>query len=135
MIFGTFDILHAGHINMFRQARAYGDRLIAVVSRDETTLDIKGNAPFHTHQERKEFLTELRLIDEVLSGHTDDVYRVISEHKPDVIALGYDQKVFVDNLAQKITEFGLETEIVRLSPYKPNDRKTSKIKAYLERCC
>lgn len=135
MIFGTFDILHAGHLDMFRQAREYGDRLVAVVSRDETTLDVKGNSPFHTHEERKTFLNAMQDIDDAVSGHTDDVYRVIGEHKPHVIALGYDQRVFVDDLAKKITEFGLETEIVRLSPYKPNDRKTSKIKEYLEKCC
>lgn len=132
MIFGTFDILHTGHLDMFRQAREYGDRLVAVVSRDKTTLDVKGNAPFHSHEERKLILSELRSIDEVLSGNTQDVYEVISDVRPDVIALGYDQKVFVDMLADKITEFGLETEIVRLSPYKPNERKTSKIKEYLE---
>lgn len=135
MIFGTFDILHAGHLDMFRQAKSYGDRLVAVVSKDATTLDVKGNAPFHTHEERKDFLGALKDIDEAVSGHTDDVYRIIAEVKPHVIALGYDQKVFVDDLAQKITEFGLETEIVRLSPYKPNDRKTSKIKEYLAKCC
>jgi cytidyltransferase-like protein len=135
MIFGTFDILHTGHLDMFRQAREYGDRLVTVVSRDETTLDVKGNAPFHTHEERKLFLRELRSIDEVLSGNTEDVYQVIQEVRPHVIALGYDQKVFVDMLADKITEFGLETEIVRLSPYKPAERKSSKIKEYLEQCC
>lgn len=135
MIFGTFDILHAGHINMFRQAREYGDHLVAVVSLDKTTLDIKGNAPFHTHEERKDFLTELKAIDEVVSGHASDVYEVVKHHAPDVIALGYDQKVFVDSLADKITEFGLETEIVKLSPYRPDDRKTGKIKEYLAKCC
>lgn len=134
MIFGTFDILHTGHLDMFRQAREYGDRLVAVVSRDETTLDVKGKTPFHTHEERKQMLGELRSIDTVLSGSTSDVYAVVQEVRPDVIALGYDQKVFVDMLADKITEFSLETQIVRMSPYKPNKRKSSKIKDYLEDC-
>lgn len=132
MIFGTFDILHAGHLDMFRQAREYGDRLVAVVSRDETTKGVKGKEPFHTHEERKAMLSELRMIDEALSGNVDDVYTIIETVRPDVIALGYDQNVFVDKLADKITEFGLETQIVRLSPYKPTERKTSKIKEYLE---
>lgn len=135
MIFGTFDILHAGHINMFRQAKEYGDELMVVVSRDKTTLNIKGNAPFHTHNERKEFLSELRAIDTVLSGHEKDVYAIIKDNRPDVIAIGYDQRVFVDDLADKITEFGLKTEIVRLSSYRPDDRKTGKIKEYLAKCC
>jgi FAD synthetase len=120
---------------MFHQAKEYGDELIAVVSRDKTTEDIKGNTPYHTHEERKEFLRELRSIDTVLSGNEHDVYAVVRDNKPDVIAIGYDQKVFVDELADKITEFGLETEIVRLSPYRPEDQKTGKIKEYLAKCC
>lgn len=133
MIFGTFDILHAGHLDMFRQAREYGDRLVAVVSRDETTKGVKGKTPFHTHEERKDMLSELRMIDEAVSGNIDDVYKIIETIRPDVIALGYDQKIFVDQLADKITEFGLESQIVRLRPYNPTERKTSKIKEYLEK--
>ena len=135
MIFGTFDILHAGHLHMFQEAREYGDHLIAIVSQDETTLDVKGNTPFHTHAERKEFLEAIRTIDTVISGKSNDMYAVIAEQQPDIIALGYDQQVFVDELANKITEFGMEIEIVRLQPYKPHDKKTTKIKQYLQKCC
>lgn len=133
MLFGTFDIVHMGHIHMFEQAREYGDRLIAIVARDKNVEKIKGIGALHKDKERKEFLTHIDLIDEVILGNPDDPYQVIVDHRPDVIALGYDQKVFVDGLEEAITSARLESQIVRLSPYKAHKLKSTKIKKYIER--
>lgn len=133
MIFGTFDVVHCGHIHMFREAKEYGDILIAVVGRDVNIERIKGIGPMHNETERKIFLEQIKLIDEVIMGDKTDVYKVIKENKPDVIALGYDQKVYVDKLADAITEFGLNTKIVKLSAYRPNRFKSTKIKKYIEK--
>ncbi|MFH1286793.1 MAG: FAD synthase, partial [Candidatus Magasanikbacteria bacterium] len=98
---------------MFKQARAYGDRLTVIVSTDKNAGKIKGIGPFHNEEERRGFLSHFDLIDEVYVGNEDDPYKCLIQHKPDIIALGYDQKVFVDRLEDKITEYGLETRIVR----------------------
>lgn len=131
LICGTYDMLHPGHLHVFQQAREYGDRLIVVVSRDATVQKVKGSLPYYNEEERKQMLEAIKNIDEVVLGNIDDPYRVIQEIKPDVIALGYDQLAFVDKLAKKITEFGLNTQIVRLPPFNESKYKSSKMKQSL----
>ena len=133
MIFGTFDIIHGGHIHMFKQAREYGNKLIAVVARDINVERIKDYGALHNEKERLDFLKHIDLIDEVILGDKTDAYKKIGEIKPDVIALGYDQKVYVDKLADAITEFGLETQIAKLTPYREGELKSNKIRKYIER--
>ena len=133
MIFGTFDIIHGGHIHMFKEARKYGDKLIAVVARDVNVEHLKKNGSIHNEKERLDFLKHIDLIDVAILGNKADVYRVIKIHRPDVIALGYDQRIYVNKLEAVITKFGLDTKIVRLSPYRENKFKTSKIRRYIER--
>ncbi len=133
MIFGTFDILHCGHLHMFKQAREYGDFLIAVVGRDANVEEIKGIGPMHNETERLDLISQIKLIDKARLGDKIDVYKVIEEEKPDIIALGYDQRAYIDKLADAITNFGLSTEIVRLTEYQEKRLKSSKIKKYIER--
>ena len=132
MIFGTFDILHQGHLNLFKQARKYGDRLVAVVARDARVKNIKSRESLYTEKERKYFLEQIRLVDKVVLGDTKDVYKRIREIKPDVIVLGYDQMHFTDKLSEKIKEFRLKTRIVRARAYKSDTQKTGKIRKILE---
>lgn len=133
MVFGTFDILHAGHLHMFKEARAYADKLIVVVARDVNVEKIKGIGALHSEKERLYFLENIKFVDEVVLGDKVDVYKVIKEIKPDIIALGYDQKIYVDKLEDAITDAGLEIKIVRLSPYQGNRLKSNKIRKYIER--
>lgn len=133
MIFGTFDIVHAGHLHMFREAREYGDRLVVVVARDKNVERVKGMGAMHTEQERVEFLQHIDLIDTVMLGDKSDPYRCIKDVCPDIIALGYDQKEYIDNLADELMRCGLHSRIVRLAPYQEKIFKSSKIKKYIER--
>ncbi len=132
IIFGTFDIVHHGHLNLFKQARRYGDTLVAVVARDKRVQDIKSIQSVYNEKERKQFLEQIRLIDKVVLGDQKDVYKVIRVLKPDVIVLGYDQMHFTDKLQEKITEFGFKTKIVRAKSYKEESLKTGKIRKILE---
>ena len=133
MIFGTFDIIHGGHIHMFKQAREYGDYLIVVVARDVNVEKTKGIGAMHDEKERLDFVSHIDLIDKARLGDKTDVYRVIREEKPDVIALGYDQKVYVDHLAEAVTKAGLQTQIVKLREYESKRLKSNKIKKYIEK--
>ncbi|OGH72229.1 MAG: hypothetical protein A2921_03850 [Candidatus Magasanikbacteria bacterium RIFCSPLOWO2_01_FULL_43_20b] len=134
MVFGTFDILHLGHIHMFEEARQYGDKLVAVVARDINVERVKGIGPFHNEQERLKFVKHINLIDEAVLGDKTDVYKVIRKIKPDVVALGYDQRMYVDKLGRALVQLGLnKTKIVRLSECQPKRMKTTKIKKYIER--
>lgn len=129
MVFGTFDILHLGHLNLFKQAKQLGDKLVVVVARDCNVEKIKGQSPLHNEKERLEFLRYIDLVDEVMLGDKKDMYKVIGKVKPNVIALGYDQVVDVSKLAFDFAQ----AKIKRLRPYKPVKAKSNKIKKYLTR--
>lgn len=124
IVFGTFDIIHPGHINMFKQAKEYGDYLVAVVARDKISCDVKGKLPKNNENARLENIKKLNVADKARLGCLDDKYQVIREEKPDVIALGYDQRAFVDKLEEAMDD---HARIVRLGPYKPEIYKSSKL--------
>lgn len=128
MVFGTFDYLHAGHENLFSQARELGDEIIAIMARDKTVKTIKGALPDHNEKERMKALEETSWADKVVLGDLKDKTKVIKNYKPDIIALGYDQFAFTYLLDKMIIELKLQTKIVRLKPYRPDMYKSSIIK-------
>lgn len=128
MVFGTFDYLHAGHENLFRQARELGDEIITIIARDKTVKTIKGFFPDHTEKERLQNLKETGWTDKAIIGDHKNKTKVINLYRPDVIALGYDQFVFTYNLEKLIIDLKLDANIIRLKPYRPDMYKSSFIK-------
>lgn len=122
MIFGTFDMIHPGHINMIKQAKKYGDYLIVVIARDSTVEKVKGRLPRNSEQIRLQAMIDSNLADKVILGNEGDKFKVIQNEQPDVIALGYDQKIIVEDLEKKVGE---NVQIVRLEPFQPEIYKTS----------
>jgi len=122
LCFGTFDGLHPGHISFLKQAREYGDYLTVVIARDENVKKIKGEYPLEDEKKRFKNIKENSLVDVVLLGKKDLSYEIISEIKPDVICLGYDQRVD----EKKIWSLD-KIKIVRLLPYREDIYKSSKI--------
>lgn len=127
MIFGTFDILHAGHENMFKQAREFGEYLIAVIARDSTVKKIKGRATINNEKERIKNLKRLNTIDKIILGDENDKYAAIKKFKPNVIALGYDQFAFTYGLKRLIISLNMNTQIQRMKSHKPEIYKSSLI--------
>ena len=125
IVFGTFDVIHDGHLDMFRQAREYGDFLIIVVARDLTVCEVKGREPKFDENTRLKQVEDLKIADKVRLGCVEDKYQAIAEEQPDIVALGYDQRAFVDKLADVVDE---HVQIVRLSPFMPEVYKSSKMK-------
>lgn len=128
IVFGTFDLIHPGHAYFLKQAKEYGDYLVVVIARDNTVCAVKGKAPQFDENERKDNINKLNIADKVVLGCLDpnDRYKVIVDEKPDIIALGYDQKVFVDKLVDVIDD---NVQIVRIPPYMPEVYKSSKLSA------
>lgn len=124
MVFGTFDIIHPGHIYLLKEAKRYGDYLVVVIARDQTVRDVKEKKPINNENQRLKNIKKLNIADHVRLGYLDNRYQVIAEEKPDVIALGYDQKEFVDNLANAVED---NVRIVRVSSYKPKIYHSSKL--------
>ena len=63
--YGTFDLLHYGHINILRRAKAYGDYLIVCLSTDEFNLE-KGKKCYFSYEQRKQLLEAIRYVDLVI---------------------------------------------------------------------
>ncbi len=129
LVFGTFDGLHEGHLDFFRQTKEFGDYLVVVIGRDSTVLRVKKRLPKHNEQERlKSLLTHSReLVSESRLGNEgNDPYEIIKEINPDIICLGYDQTHFTEKLEAKLKEMGMgNVEIKRLKAYKPEQFHSS----------
>ena len=63
--YGTFDLIHHGHINILKRAKEFGDYLIVGLSSDEFN-DLKGKAAYHSYDERKLILESIKYVDEVI---------------------------------------------------------------------
>ncbi len=128
LCFGTFDGLHPGHEDYFRQARAYGDKLVVIVARDETVHIVKGHLPDLSQYERVRAVEAHPLVSEAYIGLPGDKYKIVQEVKPDVIVLGYDQQAFTEDLEETLQSRGLTCKVVRAQPYQPDIYKTSKLR-------
>jgi len=111
--FGCFDGITPARLHHIKMAKEYGE-LTMVIARDETVLAVKGKYPQSNEGERKRAVEELAIADKVILGSLENKYQAIADERPDFVALGYDQQVFVDNLSQAIEP---HVRIVRLQPY------------------
>ena len=90
---GCFDLLHPGHIDLLRRARALGTRLIVAINSDESVRKIKGDGrPFINQDDRTELLSALRFVDEVVVFEEATPENLIRTIKPDVLVKGGDWK-------------------------------------------
>ena len=91
---GCFDILHRGHMELFRYARSLGDRLIVGIDSDYRVKTNKGdNRPFNNEKDRKFMLESIKYIDRVVIFQTSSELRgMISYFRPDIMVVGTDYK-------------------------------------------
>lgn len=99
--YGTYDLLHVGHINLLRRAKELGDYLIVVLSSDEFNA-IKGKKAYHSYEDRKIILEAIKYVDEVLPEYTweqkiDDVVN----NNVDIFVMGDDWKGKFDFLKEE----------------------------------
>ena len=66
LTYGTYDLLHYGHINLLKRARALGDYLIVAISTDEFNKNMKNKVCVQSYEERKTILESLRFVDLVI---------------------------------------------------------------------
>ena len=88
--YGTYDLLHRGHVNLLRRAKALGDHLIVAISTDEFNA-LKEKESYYTFEERRLVVEAIRYVDEVIPEErweqkVDDVQR----HGVDVFVMGDD---------------------------------------------
>ena len=90
LTYGTYDLLHYGHIRLLKRAKALGDYLIVAISTDEFNA-IKGKKAYHNYETRREMLEAVRYVDLVIPENTweqkiDDV----KNYFVDVVVMGSD---------------------------------------------
>ncbi len=90
--YGTFDLLHWGHINLLKRAKSMGDYLIVAVSTDQFNL-LKHKQSYHNFENRKLILESIRYVDEVIAeDNWNQKLDDIKKYKIDTFVMGDDWK-------------------------------------------
>jgi len=98
--YGTFDLLHYGHINLFKRAKALGDYLIVAISTDEFN-EIKGKTCYFPYEKRKIIVEAVRYVDKVIPENTwEQKVFDIKKHNVDVFVMGDDWTGKFDDLKE-----------------------------------
>lgn len=99
--YGTFDLLHYGHINLLKRAKAQGDYLVVALSSDEFNAG-KGKKSYFTYDERKTMLEAIRYVDMVIPEECwEQKMTDVEKYEIDVFVMGDDWKGKFDFLSEK----------------------------------
>lgn len=97
--YGTFDLIHNGHINILRRAKELGDHLTVAISSDEFN-EIKGKKAYHSYENRKMILEAIRYVDAVIpEDEWEQKISDVQKHEIDTFVMGDDWEGKFDFLA------------------------------------
>lgn len=89
--YGTFDLLHYGHINLLRRAKQYGDYLIVALSTDEFNWSKKQKKCYFDYEQRKQLLEAVRYVDLVIPEENwEQKISDVQEYHVDTFVMGDD---------------------------------------------
>lgn len=124
LTYGTYDLLHWGHIRLLKRAKQLGDYLIVGLSTDEFNA-IKGKKAYHSYEERKMMLEAIRYVDLVIpEKEWGQKAKDIQEYHADIFVMG-------DDWEGKFDELKAYCEVVYLP--RTEGISTTKIKEDLEK--
>lgn len=124
--YGTFDLLHFGHINLLRRAKELGDYLIVVLSTDEFNWNEKQKKSYFTYEQRKAILEAIRYVDLVVPEDNWDQKRTdMHKYDVDTFVMGNDWEGKFDFLKEE----GVEVVYLSRTP----DISSSQIKQDLNK--
>jgi glycerol-3-phosphate cytidylyltransferase len=90
--YGTFDLLHWGHINLLKRAKDLGDHLTVAISSDEFN-DLKNKQAYHSFDNRKMILESIRYVDKVIPENDwEQKIKDVIENDIDIFVMGDDWK-------------------------------------------
>ncbi len=120
VIFGTFDVIHPGHIVLFKYAKQLAQKLYLIVARDQNVN--KDTPLLFNEEQRQKQLSQYSIIDKIVLGDLDNPLSFYQQLKPDLVVLGYDQSQNVDLLKQ------IPVVVQRAPNFHPELFKSRKIK-------
>lgn len=125
--YGSFDLLHYGHINLLRRAKEQGDYLIVALSTDEFNQQYKDKKSYFSYEKRKQLLEAVRYVDLVIPENSwEQKVSDIKEFKIDKFVMGNDWQDKFDYLHE---ETGVEVIYLDRTP----EISTSQIKEDLNK--
>ncbi|GAA3609728.1 glycerol-3-phosphate cytidylyltransferase [Secundilactobacillus similis DSM 23365 = JCM 2765] len=90
--YGTFDLLHKGHVRLLKRAKALGDHLTVCLSSDEFNA-VKGKKAYTSYEDRKYILEAIRYVDEVIpEKNWDQKIKDVQDNDIDIFVMGDDWK-------------------------------------------
>ena len=102
LTYGTFDLIHRGHINVLRRARELGDYLIVALSTDEFNKIEKNKVCYYTYDERKEILEAIKYVDMVIPEENwEQKVTDVEKYHIDVFVIGDDWEGKFDFLKEQ----------------------------------
>jgi FAD synthetase len=119
LVFGTFDGLHPGHRFLLDEAGKRGE-LMVVIARDENVVRFKGKTAKFTEEQRKQAIVEAYPDATVVLGDRSDVLVPVRALRPDLILLGYDQR-----MPPGIAVEDLPAPVERIEAFEPHRYKSS----------
>lgn len=103
--YGTYDLLHYGHINLLKRAKALGDYLIVALSTDEFNWNMKQKKCYFSYEQRKALLESIRYVDLVIPEESwEQKVRDVHEYHADIFVIGDDWKGKFDFLKEEGVE-------------------------------
>lgn len=126
---GVFDLLHLGHVKFLEEAKKMGGKnaeLIVIVARDKTVKNRKGEKPVMSEDQRRALVESLEVVDEAILGYEKfSIDRVVEKIKPDIIALGHDQKGIGEIVRKAIMNKSLKIKVVKIGKFSEDELNSS----------
>lgn len=128
LVFGTFDVLHPGHIYFLQQASKLG--LVSVVlTPDSLVSHYKKIDAHHTFKQRRRRLGELKLVTEVYPSDLESgSFKIMTRIRPSIVLLGHDQKSLQDALKKWLLRQDFKIMVKTAQAYRHGLYKSSRLR-------
>ena len=125
---GCFDIIHSGHLDLLKEARSYGDKLIVGLNSDKSISKLKGpERPIIDQSERKKILSALKFVDEVIIFNEENPLKLIKKLKPSILVKGADYAKEQVVGGEFVESYGGEIKLVKLTKGKSSSKIINKL--------
>ena len=124
---GCFDIIHSGHLDLLKEAKSYGDKLIVGLNSDKSVSKLKGpERPIIGQSERKKILSALKFVDEVIIFNEENPLKLIKKLKPSILVKGADYTKEQVVGGTFVESYGGEIKLVKLTKGKSSSKIINK---------